>query len=183
MMPNRRRKIIVLAVCGASAAAILLLVYSWVDSKIRKAEAIQKAIANPQHIDPEKLLNEIDGSFRGMSEAEKKKLLQDPVATEKQIADATCEELDKSFKLLFMLPSSIREKVIRESADDLRRKALENPEKIADFFESSGGNGALRGASRFFLLELSGRQKAESAPLTQAMYEIVKDQAERKGKK
>ncbi|MFA6569050.1 MAG: hypothetical protein WCS96_12630 [Victivallales bacterium] len=149
---------------------------------MKKARAIQKAIANPQHIEPEQLLNEIDGSFRNMSETEKKKLLQDPVATEKHIADATYEELDKSFKLLFTLPSSIREKVIRESADDLRRKALENPEKVAEFFESPGGNGALRGASKFFLLELSGSQKAESAPLTQAMYEIVRDQAKAKKK-
>jgi len=182
-MRNRRKKIIIIALCAAAVLGMLFLSYCWVDSKMRKAEAIQKAIANPQYIDPEKLLNEIDGSFKDMSEAEKKKLLQDPEATEKQIADATCEELGKSFKLLFLLPSSIREKVIRESADDLRRKAQANPEKIAEFFESTGGNGALRGASRFFLLELTGKQKAESAPLTQAMYEIVNEQAKRKGKK
>ncbi|HCE42175.1 MAG TPA: hypothetical protein DET40_01335 [Lentisphaeria bacterium] len=182
-MQKKRKKIIILVSCGAALVVLMFLAYSWVDSKMRKAEAIQKAIANPEYIDPEKLLNEIDSSFRGLSDPEKKKLLQDPAATEKQIAEATCKELGKSFKLLFMLPSSIREKVIRESADDLRRKALEDPDKVSDFFDSSAGNGALRGASRFFLLELSGRQKAESAPLTQAMYEIVKDQARRKVQK
>ena len=52
-----------------------------------------------------------------------------------------------------------------------------DPDKVAEFFESPAGRGALRGASKFFLLELSGKQKADSAPLTQAMYEIVKRQA------
>jgi len=175
------KKTIIFAV-GAAVAVALFLSYSWVGSKMRKAEAIRNAIANPQHIDPEQLLNEIDASFRDMTEAEKKKLLQDPAATEKQIAEATYGELDKSFRLLFLLPSSTREKVIRDSAGELRRKALENPEKVAELFDSPGGNGALRGASRFFLLELSGKQKSESAPLTQAMYEIVKEQAKNKKK-
>ena len=147
-----------------------------------KAKAIQKAIANPEHIDPEKLLNEIDSSFRDMPESEKKELLNDPAAIEEHIAEATYQELDKSFKLLFTLPPPLRTKVINESAADLRRKALEKPEEIAEFFDSPGGNGALRGASRFFLLRLSGKEKSESAPLTEAMYEIVKEQAEKKRK-
>jgi len=160
----------------------LFLAYSWVNSKMRKARAIQNAIANPEHIDPGKLLNEIDGSFREMSDVEKKKLLEDPAEMEKQIADATYRELDKSFKLIFLLPSSTRKKVIRESAENIRRKLLADPEGVSEFFDSPGGNGALRGASRFFLFELSGKQKSESAPLTEAMYDIVKAQAERKGR-
>lgn len=155
----------------------------WIKDKIRKAESIQKMIANPQRIDPEKLLNEIDSSFRKMPKSEKKKILQDPVAAEKLVADATYNELNKSFKLLFMLPPSVREKVIRQSADDLRRKALGDPEKLAEFYDSPAGSGALRGASRFFLFELSGSQKAESAPLTEAMYEIVRDQSKKKVKR
>ena len=83
---------------------------------------------------------------------------------------------------MFTLPPPLRTKVINESAADLRRKALEKPEEIAEFFDSPGGNGALRGASRFFLLRLSGKEKSESAPLTEAMYEIVKEQAEKKRK-
>lgn len=147
---------------------------------MRNAEAIRKAIANPQHIEAGPLLDQIDASFRDMPEAEKKKLLEDPAATEKQIAEATSRELEKSFKLLFLLPSSIREKVIRESADDLRRKALENPDKVSDFFDSPAGGGALKGASKFFTLQLSGRQKVESAPLTQVMHEIIREQAARR---
>jgi hypothetical protein len=177
-----KRKIIIFALCGVATAMSLFLVYFWVNSKMRKARAIQNAIANPEYIDPGKLLNEIDGSFREMSDAEKKKLLNDPTETEKQIADATYRELDKSFKLLFLLPSSTREKVIKESAEDLRRKALADPEGVSEFFDSPGGNGALRGASRFFLFELSGKQKSESAPLTEAMYDIVKAQAGKKGR-
>jgi len=182
-MQVKRKKAIIIAVCGVVLVAGLFLAYSWVSSRMRMAEAIQKAIANPKGIDPEDLLNEIDASFRDMSEVDKKKLLGDAAATEKQISEATYAELDKSYKLLFLLPSSTREKVIRDSADALRRKALDNPEKVAEFFDSPGGNGALQGASRFFLLGLNGREKAEAAPLTQAMYEIVKEQAKNKGRK
>lgn len=39
-----------------------------------------------------------------MPKSEKKKILQDPVAVEKLVSDATYNELNKSFKLLFMLP-------------------------------------------------------------------------------
>ncbi|HBC89354.1 MAG TPA: hypothetical protein DCZ94_20635 [Lentisphaeria bacterium] len=176
-----RKKKFIFSTAGILVFFAVMLAGIWTNERIKKAKAIQKAIANPQHIDPKQLLNEIDVSFRSMPEAEKKKLLQDPTATEKQIAAATYEELDKSFKLLFTLPFSIRERIIRESADELRRKALENPEKIAELFDSPGGNGALRGASRFFLLGLSGKQKSESAPLTEAMYEIVRNQAKKKG--
>ncbi len=181
-MQIKRKKVIVLMICVVAAFAIFLS-FSWINSKMRKAEAIRNAISNPQHIDPEQLLNEIDVSFRDMPDIEKKKLLQDPAATEKQICEATYRELDKSFRLLFLLPSATREKVIRESAEELRRKALAEPEKLGDFYNSVGGAGALRGASRFFLLGLSGRQKSESAPLTQAMYEIVKEQSRKKSVK
>jgi len=85
--------------------------------------------------------------------------------------------------LLFTLPPSIRKKVIKQSADDLRAKALKDPEKVAEFFESPAGSGSLRGASKFFLLGLTGKQKSESAPLTQAMYEIVRRQAYKRREK
>lgn len=178
-----RRQTGILAFSGAALVAVLVLVYSWGRGQLRKARALQQAIANPQHIEPGPLLNEIAGAFQDMSDAQKKALLADPVATEKLIAETTNAELKKSFSLLFMLPPSMREKLIRESAENLRRTAREKPEKVAAFFDSPGGNGALRGASQFFLLDLSGKQKVEAQPLLEAMADIVKTQARRKAAK
>ena len=180
MNVNMKKKKIIFPVIGLCIILPLLFGGIWAHKRLKKAEAIQKAIANPEYIDPEELLNTIDDSFRNMSDAEKKKLIADPVTAENLIADATYNELKKSFKLLFTLPSSIRKKVIKKSADDLRAKALKDPEKVAEFFESPAGSGALRGASKFFLMELTGKQKSDSAPLTQAMFEIVKRQAHRR---
>lgn len=165
-----------------SISIVLVLVFIsfaglWGYKRMERAKAIQQAIANPEYIDPAKLLNQIDDSFVKLPQAEKNKIVSDPKLAKKLIADATFKELNKSYKLLFILPPSIRKKVIQKSADDLRKKALKNPEKVAAFFESPAGSGSLRGASKFFLLGLSGKQKSESAPLTQAMYKIVKRQA------
>ena len=168
---------IILPILGVILVVSLIVFGFWANKRMKNAEAIQKAIANPEYIDPEELLNTIDDSFRNMSDIEKKKLMADPVKAENLVAEATYKELNKSFKLLFRLPSSIRKEVIQKSDDDLRAKALSDPDKVAEFFESPAGRGSLRGASKFFLLELTGKQKADSAPLTQAMYEIVKRQA------
>jgi hypothetical protein len=175
-----KKKIVIFSVIGIVILLFVVCSGFWVNDRIKKAEAIQKAIASPEHIDPERLLDDIDDSFRKMSDTERQKILADPAVAGKLITDATYKELNKSFKLLFILPLRIRKKVIQKSADDLRAKALKDPEKVAAFFESPAGSGALRGASKFFLLELTGKQKAESAPLTQAMYEIVKRQANRR---
>lgn len=174
MMKNKKA---IISLIGLCLIMLIMVGGVWAHKRFKKAEAIQKAIANPAYIDPEELLNEIDDSFSKMSATDKQKIIADPVAAENLIADATFNELNKSFDLLFSLPSSIRKKIIKKSADDLRAKALKDPEKVAAFFDSPAGSGSLRGASRFFLLGLTGRQKSESAPLTQAMYEIVKRQA------
>jgi len=174
LMKTKKKILLSLGIC---LCICLFFIGLWGYTRFKKAKAIQRAIANPKYIDPEELLNVIDDSFRKLSDAQKKELMSNPLAIEKRVADATYKELKKSYKLLFTLPSHIRKQVIQQSADDLRAKALQDPEKVADFFESPTGMGSLRGASKFFLMELTGKQKSESAPLTQAMYEIIKRQA------
>ncbi len=175
-----KKKTMIFLSIGVCLLISIIVGGMWGQTRLKKTRAIQHAIANPEYIDPEKLLNTIDDSFRNMSDIEKKKIIADPVAAENLIADATYTDFKKSFKLLFTLPPSIRKKVIKQSADELRAKALQDPEKIEFFFESPAGSGSLRGASKFFLLELTGKQKSDSAPLTQAMYEIVKRQAHKR---
>ena len=150
---------------------------NWLDKRRRNAEIIQNAIMHPQNIEPEKFLNVIDKSFRSLSRKEKRGLLKNPKMAEKYVAEATRRELDKSFKILFCLPSPVRKKIIKASAERLLNTARENPKKITTTFRSVGGRGALKGASNFFLLNLTGKEKAELAPLTAAMYEIVRQQS------
>ncbi len=176
---NVRTKVVALSMALLVAVATVAAGL-WLRERLTCAKAIQQAIADPQHIKPEELLERIDVDFRGMSDAAKENLLSDTVATENYIAEATVKELQKSFRLVFILPESNRRAVIAQSAEDIRRKAQNNPEKVTDLFNSPAGKGALRGASKFFLFELSGKEKAEAAPLTKAMYEIVRDQSRRR---
>lgn len=176
MRTHKKLLLIALALLALGVAAPCF----WVRDRLRSAEAIRRAIADPQHIKPEELLERIDDNFMGMSDSERDNILKDPVATENLIAAATIKELKKSFRLVFILPESQRRAVIAKSAEDIRRKARLNPEKVGELYDSPMGKGALRGASKFFLFELSGMEKAESAPLTKAMYEIVRDQSLKK---
>jgi hypothetical protein len=165
-----------------AVATPLVLVGSWGYQRKRNAELIQKAMNDPSNVDPANYLNQIDESFRKMTEVEKKKLLADPDKLEKHVAAATYKELKKSFKLIFKLPADMRKKMIHHQAEVLRRKALADPEKIDEIINSSIGYGSLKGASQFYMLELTGKQKAESAEITKVMYEILTKQI-KKGKR
>jgi hypothetical protein len=89
--------------------------------------------------------------------------------------------MEKSFGLLFKLPKPLRTKIIADSAAKLRSKA-NRKQRIDSFLASNGGNAALRGASKFFWLGLSGKQKAEVAPLTAAVQAIMNQSMKRQGK-
>lgn len=167
-------------VLGIVLSVLTVLAWSWTCERMRRAEAIGEAIANPKNIDTGKLLEGIDSSFSAMPEAEKQKILNNPEAVNRQVCDATQKELGKSFGILFQLPASLREKIIKDSAMDILKKLETNPEGVDEFFDSPASDGAMKGASKFFLFELSGNQKAEAAPITEAMYEVVKRQTERK---
>jgi len=179
------KKQTVFILSGLLGLLVALAVWSWqwMAERRQNAAAIQEAIANPRNIDTAKLLNDIDASFSRLGAVEKQKILDDPKATHARVSEATCRELAKSFKILFQLPKPLRKRLILESAEDLRRKVAANPERVDAFFDSPAGNAALQGSSRFFLLELSGQEKAEASPLTQAMHEVMVKQAERKLRK
>jgi hypothetical protein len=176
---NKKQKIIWLAGAGLLMLIIVTVIClgNWLGKRRRNAEIIQQAITNPQTIKPGKFLNAVGTSFRNLPEKQKKSILKDPALTEKYVAEAICKELNKSFKMLFCLPAPIRKKIISTSAERLLNSARKNPGKVTATFNSAGGRGALNGASRFFLLYLSGKEKAEVAPLTAAMYKIVRQQS------
>jgi hypothetical protein len=176
---NKKQKIIWSVSAGLLTLVIVTVIWlgHWLDERRRNAEMIQQAIMNPQTIKPEKFLNTVGTSFRDLPEKRKKSILKDPKLTEKYVADAICKDLNKSFKMLFCLPAPIRKKIISASAKRLLDSARKNPGKVTATFNSIGGRGALNGASRFFLLYLSGKEKAEVAPLTAAMYKIVRRQS------
>ncbi len=179
MKISRKQKIIWLTGAGLLVLIIITVSYlgNWLSNRRRNAEIIQQAITNPQTIKPRKFLDAVGTSFRNLPEKQKKNILKDPKLTEKYVAEAMCKELNKSFKMLFCLPAPIRKKLISTSAERLLNSARKNPSHVTVTFNSAGGRGALKGASRFFLLYLSGKEKAEVAPLTAAMYKIVRRQS------
>lgn len=179
----KRKTVLILSGLLCVLLVLAGLAWRWMAERSQNAAAIREAIANPRNIDTAKLLNDIDASFNGLGAAAKQKILDDPKMTNERVSEATRQELEKSFKILFQLPKPLRKRLIQESAEDIRRKVAANPERVDAFFDSPAGSGAMQGASRFFLLELSGREKAEASPITLAMYEVMKKQAERKPRK
>jgi hypothetical protein len=160
----------------ALIVTVLIYLSDWLNERRKNAAIIQDAIAHPQTIKPEKFLNTIDKSFRSLSRQKKREILKDPEQVEKYVAEATCRELQKSFRVLFCLPESVRKEIIRTSAERLLNSARKKPQKTAAVFKSAGGRGGLKGASAFFLLHLNGSEKAELAPLTAAVFEIARQQ-------
>ena len=154
----------------------------WGYQRKKNAELIQKAMNDPSNVDPTNYLNQIDESFSNMTEVEKKKITDDPDKLEKHVADATYKELKKSFKLIFKLPPSMRKEMIHHQAEVLKEKALSDPDKLDEIINSSIGCGSLKGASQFYMLELTGKQKAESAEVTKVMYLILTKQLKSKKK-
>lgn len=175
--PGKKRKIIwVSGIISVLLTAALVYSGYWLNERRKNAEIIRNAIADPQTIKPEKFLNTIDKSFRKLDAKSKKDILKDPKKVQQYVAKATCRELQKSFKVLFCLPKPVREKIIKDSAERLLKATKKNPQKTAEVFNSAGGRGGLEGASHFFLLYLSGREKAEVAPLTAAIFEVARRQ-------
>ena len=168
---------------GVMYALLALVVLSpvfylgfWGYQRKKNAELIQKAMNDPSNVDPTNYLNQIDDSFNSMTEVEKEKITSDPEKLEKHVAAATYKELKKSFKLIFKLPPSMRKKMIHHQAEVLKEKALSDPDNVDEIINSSIGYGSLKGASQFYMLELTGKQKAEAAEITKVMYLILTKQ-------
>jgi hypothetical protein len=176
---TKKQKIVTLTVTASSVLLILLLVFlgTWFEERRQNAEMIRDALMDPQNLDPERFLNTLDDSFRKLPPQTRRGILQNPKLLKNYMAKATGKELNKSFKILFCLPKPVRKEIIKDSAERLLKIARENPKRVNATFESPAGHGALNGASNYFLLNLSGKQKAELAPLTAAMYEVVRLQS------
>jgi hypothetical protein len=160
-----------------------MIIGNWGYQRKKNAELIQKAMNDPSNVDPGNYLNQIDESFKNMTEIEKQNILSDSDKLEKHVAAATYKELKKSFHLIFKLPPAMRKQMIHHQAEVLREKALSDPEKIEEIINSSVGCGSLKGASQFYMLELTGKEKAESAEITKVMYLILTKQLKKKGKR
>jgi hypothetical protein len=177
MDKNKKRILVWIALITVVLGVGLFFLGDWAMKRQQNATMINNAIMHPKGIKPGEYLNTVDEKFKSLPEAEKKRIMDDPKLLEDYVAKATTKELQKSFKLLFYLPRSMRKKMIKETAEKLLKKAENDPDKINAVFSSVGGRGALRGASNFFLLNLTGKQKAELAPVTNAMYLIVRQQS------
>ena len=154
----------------------IIIVGGWGYQRKKNADLIQRAMNDPSNVDPENYLNQIDESFSNMTDLDKKKILSDPDKLEKHVAAATYNELKKSFHLIFKLPPAMRKKMIHNQAEVLREKALADPDRVEEIINSSIGCGSLKGASQFYMLELTGKEKAESAEITKTMYLILTKQ-------
>ncbi len=179
--PMMKRKTVLLLFCTLCILLVLsVLATGWIKERIKNARIIKEAIANPKNITAGRLLNGIDSSFSGLGEEEKKAILENPEMMDARVAEATYKELKKSFDVMFQLPEPLRRHIIRESADNLSRILKKDPNGVDDFFDSPGADGVMKGVGKLFFLELSGKEKAELAPLIKAFNEIAKAQAKRR---
>lgn len=150
----------------------------YINVAINEARIIEKAINNPQNVEPGKLLRAINKSFKDLPKVQQQKILKDPEKLKVAVAAAIYQNMDRSFRLLFKLPKPIRTKIITDSAAKLRSKA-NRKRRIDSFIASDGGNAALQGAARYFWLGLSGKEKAELTPLIEAVQDIIKENMKR----
>lgn len=184
MDPKRKRKVILIS-CIVFCTLIIFAIIGgvWVNMKIQKAKELAALLADPVHVDADELLQTIDSTYRDMSDEERRKILDEPEKVKQFAAAAIKKELHSTFDLLFKLPKPIRTRVIKESAAQLRRRRHEvGKQELDNFFTSSAGQGALQGASNFFTVELSAKQKSEMIPLTEEVYQVIKYKTEMKRK-
>lgn len=184
MDSKKKRKIIIVSGIVFGILVILTVVAGyWINVKIRKAKELAALLADPVHVDADELLQTIDSTYRDMSDEERRKILDEPEKVKEFAATAIKKELHNTFDLLFKLPKPIRTRVIRESAAQLRHRRHEvGKQELDNFFTSSAGQGALQGASNFFTVELSARQKLEMVPLTEEVFQVIKYKTEMKRK-
>ena len=72
-----KKKRIVILCTGLTVILVITLIAVWGNTRMKRAVAIQRAIANPEYIKPEALLDKIDDSFMQLSDLDKKKLMKD----------------------------------------------------------------------------------------------------------
>lgn len=160
----------------------LLSAWGWSSYKhhVELLKKIEHATANPTGLNPGALIGQIDDSFSKLPNAEKHRILSDPKLLSARIEQASYNNYKEAFSGLFALPRPIREELIRNSAEAINSSIERNPAKVNSFYESDAGKAALRAASRYFLLDLNGKQKNELKPLSSAFFKIHKQRANQK---
>jgi len=172
------------ALLAAGAAILLLAPLSYwgfckYQSHARLMEAIKIATGNPHGLDPGALVDKIDASYASLPPEEKRKIAADPKLLSERIENASYNNYKQAFGELFMLPAPIRRKVIESSAAAIADAMEKDKDRVDAFYDSDAGKAALLAASKYFLSELDGKQKAELKPLTDAFFKIHKDRAQR----
>lgn len=171
-----------------SFAGLLLLLlvgglsfWGWRSYRARVAlmEKVKLAMSNPNGLTPKKLVSRLDDSFSSLPESEQERIVSDPKLLSERVREASYANYKRAFGDLFMLPGPVRRKLIENSARSVAASVEKDPRKVDAFYESDAGKAALRAASEYFFVELSGRQKAELKPLTDAFFKVQQDRAKR----
>lgn len=145
-------------------------------------EKVKVAMSNPNGLSPKKLISRIDDNFSLLPEAEQERIVSNPKLLAERVREASYANYKQAFGDLFMLPEPVRRKLIENSARAVAASVEKNPRRVDAFYESEAGKAALRAASEYFFVELSGSQKAELKPLTDAFFKVQQDRA-RRGRK
>ncbi len=155
----------------------IISIWCWFSYKkhVRLMDNIKIASSNPNGLTPKALVNKIDSSFSKLPEKDKQKILSNPKLLSQRIEQASYNNYKQAFGSLFMLPKSVRKKLIERSAESINTAYTRDKQKVDNFYDSEAGKAALRAASKYFLTELSGRQKAELKPITDAFFKIHKN--------
>jgi len=173
-----------LAVLGSAAALLLSFAVYWgwrsYERHARLMAMVELVSSKPDGLHPGVLVGKIDESYMALPEDEKRRISADPKLLSERIETASYNNYKQAFGELFMLPGPIRRKAIQSAADAIDTALNgENKEKTDAFYESDAGKAALRAATRYFLLDLNGSQKAELKPITDAFFKIHQDRATR----
>ncbi|MBN2640508.1 MAG: hypothetical protein JXR78_02525 [Victivallales bacterium] len=173
-MKTAKRKIIIFITVGTLVVFAGLCYWGWSVYKknVRLMENIKLATANPEGLSPGALVNRIDRGFSKLPREEQNRILNDPKLLAERIEQASFDNYKQAFGTLFSLPEPLRKQLIRNSADKINSSIDRNPVKVEAFYESEAGKAAMRAASRYFMLELNGKQKNELQPLTDAFNKI-----------
>ena len=180
----RGKKKRVLWIVGAVLLLLLLAILVWWGRQsyrehVRLMENIKLVTANPGGLKPGAIIDQIDRGFARLPATERQKILADPKLLSERIEKASYENYKQAFGQLFLLPAPLREKVIASSAASIAASIEKNRQKVDNFYDSDAGKAALRAASNYFLLELSGRQKAELKPITDAFFKVHQNRMQR----
>ncbi|MCK5804286.1 MAG: hypothetical protein KAI66_15720 [Lentisphaeria bacterium] len=170
---GRRAKIVIAVVAGTVLVAVVVGGW-WMRRRLAAVDAFSSVLTETARADPDRILKQVNRRYRGMSDEQRKAALDDPAVVEQLFAEMTVTEMRRSFAPIFKLPRPVRARIFKESAASIRESSRKHTNRdIAEFLDSPSGKGMLSGLSQFFILELSGREKAETAPLANEIFRQI----------